>query len=160
MKKWIFCLVLGVVFLIGSTGWLRADEKPTEITCGNETMHPGDVCQETRRGVTVDTETYEEKVREAAAEPTFANTGRWVMLGIGLGLECLGIAGMVITKRRRARRPLTTADLALNPQAYPGYAPGHVQQPGQQMWPQGTTPRPPNPPAPQHHPHQPFGPGR
>jgi hypothetical protein len=156
MKKWIVCMVIGLLPLIGSTGWLREDDKPTEITCGSETMQPGDVCEETRRGVTVDTETYEEKVKAAKeGAVTWAATGRWIQLGIGVGLELLGIVGMVITKRRRARRPLTTADLALNPQAFPGYAP---QQPGQPMWPQNP-PAPQHPQAPQHHPQQPFGPG-
>jgi hypothetical protein len=90
----------------------------------------------------------------------FASAGRWVLLGIGLALECLGIVGMVVTRRRRARRAPTTADLALS--QHPAYAPGYVEP----VWPQGMTPRPPNSPAPQHpqapqhHPQQPFGPGR
>jgi hypothetical protein len=169
MKKWIVCLVLGVLPLIGSTGWLREDDKPGEITCGSDVMRPGDVCQETRRGVVVDTETYEEKVKAAKeGGANFASTGRWVLLGIGLALECLGIVGMVVTRRRRARRAPTTADLALS--QHPAYAPGYVVQ--QPVWPQGTTPRPQHPQAPQHppapqhpqapqhHPQQPFGPGR
>lgn len=174
MKKWIVCLVLGVLPLLGSTGWLRPEDdgKPAEITCGNDVMHPGDVCEETRRGVVVDTETYEEKVKAAeSGASSWASTGRWVQLGIGLALELLGVIGIVVTRRRRANRAPTTADLALGqwPQQHPLPVPSHApQQPGQPMW-----PRPQDLPPHQHppglqaqsqprwsHPQQPFGPGR
>lgn len=164
MKKWIVCLVLGVLPLLGSTGWLRAEDdgKPDEITCGNDVMRPGDVCEETRRGVVVDTETYEEKVKAAeSGASNWAATGRWVQLGIGLTLELLGVIGIVVTRRRRANRAPTTADLALGQwppqQPIPGHAPPPRAQP---MWPHQTPPHPQASHPRWPHPQQPFGPGR
>jgi hypothetical protein len=162
MKKWIVCMVIGLLPLLGAAGVFRGDGKPGEITCGSETMRPGDVCEETQRGVPVDTETYEEKLQEAKeAANDFTPTRRWVSFGIGMALECLGIVGMVVTRRRRATRPTTTADIALGQRPHPGsgYPPGFPsQQPGQPMA-QYNQP-------PQQHPQwsqqqqQPFGPNR
>jgi hypothetical protein len=121
MKKWIVCMVIGLLPLLGAVGVFRGDGKPGEITCGSETMRPGDVCEETQRGVPVDTETYEEKLQEAKeAANDFTPTRRWVSFGIGMALECLGIVGMVVTRRRRATRPTTTADIALGQRPHPG----------------------------------------
>ena len=81
-------------------------------------MRPGDVCEETRRGVVTDTYTYEEAVQEKkAGAENYANGGRWIQLGIGIGLILIATLGIVLTKRRRARQPLTSAALHLQQQA-------------------------------------------
>lgn len=144
MKWWIAVLVLGVILTASGTGIGRNDGSPTDVTCGSDVMGPGDVCEETRRGVVTDTYTYEEKVRdnkEGAA--AFAKTGRWVQLGIGIGLILIAVTGIVLTKRRRARQPPTTADLYLRQQA----AQQHQVAAQQTAWPrQAPHWQPPPPP--------------
>jgi hypothetical protein len=106
VKWWIVVLVLGVLLTASGTGIGRSDGSPGEITCGSEVMQPGDVCEETQRGVVTDTYTYEEKVRdEKESAAAFARSGRWVQLGLGAGLIVLALVGIVLTKRRRARKP-------------------------------------------------------
>lgn len=122
--------VIGGIMTLSSTGVWRDDDTIGEITCGSDVMRPGDVCEETRRGVVTDTYTYEDAVeeREVGAK-NFATKGRWIQLGIGSGLIILAATGIVLTKRRRARRPPTTADLYLQQQA------AWQQQQQQQQWP-------------------------
>jgi hypothetical protein len=118
VKWWIVVLVLGVLLTASGTGIGRSSGTPGEITCGSEVMQPGDVCEETSRGVVTDTYTYAEKVRdEKESAEAFARTGRWVSLGIGIGLIAIAAVGIVLTKRRRARKPPTSADLHLQRQA-------------------------------------------
>lgn len=136
--------VLGGIMTLSSTGVWRDDDAIGEITCGSDVMHPGDVCEETRRGVVTDTYTYADAVaeREAGAR-NFAAKGRWIQLGLGSGLIVLAATGIVLTKRRRARRPPTTADLYLQQQAawqrqqqqpqWPAQ-PAHFQHPPQQAY--------------------------
>lgn len=118
VKWWIVVLVLGVLLAASGTGIGRSSGGPGEITCGSEVMGPGDVCEETRGGVVTDTYTYAEKVRdEKQSAEAFARTGRWVSLGVGIGLIIIATVGIVLTKRRRARQPATSADLHLQQQA-------------------------------------------
>ena len=114
VKWWIVVLVLGVLLAASGTGIGRSSGGPGEITCGSEIMGPGDVCEETRGGVVTDTYTYAEKLEdEKQSAAAFAKTGRWVVLGVGLGLIVIATVGIVLTKRRRARRPATSAALHL-----------------------------------------------
>lgn len=133
MKWWIAVLVLGVLMTASGAGLRKSDDGPGEVTCGSEVMRPGDVCEETRRGVVTDTYTYEEKRRdEEQSASAYARTGRWVVLGIGIGLVLAAAVGIVLTKRRRGRRPLTTADLHLGRQA--AWQPHHQRWPPQHQW--------------------------
>lgn len=137
-------LVLGVLLTASGTGIGRDSGGPGEITCGSDVMGPGDVCEETRRGVVTDTYTYAEKVQdEKDSAAAFAKTGRWVQLGLGIGMILIATVGIVLTKRRRARQAPTTADLYLQQQAQqrpPVAQPVHSQQV----------------PYPQHYPQQPY----
>jgi len=111
-------LVIGVLVTTSAAVVARKDGSPGEITCGSDVMRPGDVCEETRRGVVTDTYTYEEAVQEKkAGAENYANGGRWIQLGIGIGLILIATLGIVLTKRRRARQPLTSAALHLQQQA-------------------------------------------
>ncbi len=111
-------LVLGVLLTASGTGIGRSDGSPGEVTCGSEVMRPGDVCEETSRGVVTDTYTYDEAVQDEKADAAaFAKTGRWVQLGLGGGMVIIALVGIVLTKRRRARKPPTSADLHLQQQA-------------------------------------------
>lgn len=135
VKWWIVLLVFGGVVAVGVTGIYRGDGKPGEIKCGSEIMQPGDVCQETRRGRVTDTQTYEAKVEEIrVGAKNFDSKGRWIQFGIGLGFMAIAVTGMIVTKRRRARKPPTTADLYLQQQAawqQQPAQPAHFQQPPQ-----------------------------
>jgi hypothetical protein len=175
VKWWIVLAVLGGVLVLSSTGIGRDDGGTGEITCGSEVMRPGDVCEETRRGVVTDTYTYEDAVRERAASAEhFAAKGRWIQLGLGSGLIVLAVTGIIVTKRRRARRPPTTADLYLrqreawqHQQAAQSAQAAHVQQPPhqpphgypvQQPYPRQYPPQqyPPQQYPPQQHPPQQY----
>ncbi|MBB4909041.1 hypothetical protein [Actinophytocola algeriensis] len=169
MKWWIVVLVLGVLLTASGTGIGRSDGSPGEITCGGDVMRPGDVCEETQRGVVTDTYTYGEKVRDEKADAeAFARTGRWVQLGLGAGLVLIAVAGIVLTKRRRARQPPTSADLHLRQQVreqhpWPDAPLPHWPPPPQQQYrpphPQQYPPHPPQyPPQQQQQQYPDFGP--
>jgi hypothetical protein len=121
--------VIGGFIMFGATG-VFAGGGEDEITCGGQVMHPGDVCDETRPGGVRDTFSYEERVAESEAiAKNFAERGRWIGLGAGLGLTTIAATGMILTKRRRARQASTTADLYLQQQA------AWQQQQQQRQWP-------------------------
>lgn len=99
MAKWIVCLVIGLGMLSLSSG---AGINDNTIRCGSDIMGPGDVCEETRAGSVVDTQTYEEmKESKEAGQRIFNSWGRWALLGGGLILTVLGIWGIVKVKRQR-----------------------------------------------------------
>lgn len=165
MKWWIVVMVVGAALIASGAGVGAKSAQPGEITCGSDVMGPGDVCEETRRGVTVDTYTYEEKVQEEKdSAATFARSGRWVQLGIGAGLVVLSVVGIVLTRRRRAGQAAVVQEMvnrqavwngAQVPQTYPRQ-PRSAQPPHSGPYP----PPPPQyqQPAPQHYPD--FGPRR
>jgi hypothetical protein len=126
MKKWIVSLVIGVALVLIGTG---AGVNGDTIKCGSETMLPGDTCEESRGGSTVDTRTYAEmKADKEAGQRTFDSWGRWAFLGGGVALAVLGIGGIVATRRKRAAAGPTTADLHLARQ-HAAQQPGYPQQP-------------------------------
>ncbi len=150
MKKWVVALVIGVALLLLSTG---ANVNDSTITCGSEIMGPGDTCEETRGGTTVDTKTYAEmKADDEAAKRTFESWGRWALLGGGAVLTVLGIWGIVVTRRKRAAAGPPQAGMQ------PGMPPGgHPQVPNgglNQYAPQG--PAVTGPPQPGYAPHGPV----
>lgn len=180
MKWWIAVAVLGVILVVSSTGIWRDDSKQPEITCGSDVMGPGDVCEETRRGVTVDTYTYEEKFQEQKdGDSNFAKSGRWIQLGIGSALLVGGTVGIFLARRRRAQQKAKYSAMYAIPQdggqpAPPAQAP-HSQphmpppvqqhQPQQQYSPQQQAPQQyppqqyqPQQHAPQQYPQQPYPP--
>lgn len=142
VKKWVIALVIGVMMALGSAA--NVSENDT-IKCGSETMGPGDVCEESRGGSTVDTRTYDEMKESSEARARMFNSwGRWALLGAGLALAIAGFAGIRATRKRRA-----TAATA-QPQAVQLQAAQPVQAqfaPPQQM---------PNAPHPRNAPHVPH----
>lgn len=124
MKKWVFALCVGVALLaLGA----RTDVNDSTITCGSETMYPGDVCEETRAGSTVDTKTYEEmKASSEAGKRIFNSWGRWALLGGGALLTIAGIAGIVIIRRRRKAAAGVQQPHPAGPAAYPPPAQPYV----------------------------------
>ena len=175
MKKWVFALIIGIAML--SLG-ARTDVGSSTITCGSETMSPGDVCEETRGGVTTDTKTYDEmKESQEAGARTFNSWGRWALLGAGGVLTIVGIFGIVVVRRRRAAaaahpqalQPQTVQPQAAQPrfvppqqttnapnQPYSPSAPYPQQMPQQQYSPQ--VPSQPSHPRQQQYPPQGWGP--
>jgi hypothetical protein len=170
MKKWVVAVVIGVALLLLSTGAGQDDNGV--VKCGSAVMGPGDECEETRRGQTVGTRTYEDmKASQEAAARTFDSWGRWALLGGGLVLTLGGVAGIVMTRRRRAaaaaqpQPPLPpNVSFVQHPHQPPRYAPQQAPQqqagqyapqqyPQQQQVPQQYVPprQPPYPP-------QSFGP--
>lgn len=171
MKKWVFALVIGVMMAIGA----GADVSDDVIKCGSEIMGPGDVCEETRGGTTVETRTYDEmKESSEARARMFETWGRWALLGGGLVLAIAGLTGILATRRRRAAaaaqpqgrqpqfappQPMRNAPYQPNAPhvphqqnaSYPPNAPYPQQMPPQQRVPQQPYPQQPYPP-------QSFGP--
>jgi hypothetical protein len=148
MKKWVFALIVGIVML--SFG-ARTDVNSSTITCGGRTMSPGDVCEETRGGVTTDTRTYDEmKESQEAGARTFNSWGRWALLGAGAVFAIGGIIGIVLVRRRRATaaaQPPAAQPQFAPPQQLPNApyqqyppAPYPQQMPQQQYPPQGWGP--------------------
>lgn len=131
MKWWIAVVVLGVFLLVSSIGIGRGDGTPGEIKCGSDVMRPGDVCEETKRGVVTDTYTYEQKYQdEKDGAAAWFKSGRWVQLGLGSALLVGGAVGIVLTRRRRAQQKAKyTAMYTQQPQIA-----GHAGQPAQQSW--------------------------
>ncbi|HEX6352357.1 hypothetical protein [Actinophytocola sp.] len=163
MKKWVFALVVGIVLLsIASTA-----ARDNTIRCGSEIMGPGDVCEETRAGSTVDTKTYEEmKESHDASRRFFESGGRWAMVGVGALLTIGGIIGIMrVRRRRRAQPDVGPVPPGQQPQATPsgyppqatppGYPPQQQYAPQQQFPPQGP---PPQFPPQQQYPPQNWGP--
>ncbi|MGY6657993.1 hypothetical protein ACXIZN_38110 [Amycolatopsis sp. TRM77291] len=102
MKRWVFVLVVGLGFLVVTL--LFAREDPDVIKCGGRIMGPGDVCESTKGGRTVDEDTYDQM--KAAAESraeTFRDHGLW-MAGVGVALTGLGATMLIRGKRRKARQ--------------------------------------------------------
>lgn len=119
MAKWIVCLVFGVLCVIASFG---GGGDSTGISCGSDAMSPGDICEETRNGVT-ETKTYSEMVEdEKSNQQAFDTWGRWALLAAGVVLLGGGTAGIIV-RRRKANQPYLG----------PGYVPGQAEprQPGQ-----------------------------
>ena len=160
MRKWVVCLVVGLAMLTLSTG---AGVNDSRIMCGSDVMYPGDVCEETRRGATVDTKTYEEmKTSKENGQRTFNSWGRWALLGGGLALAVLGGYGIVRVRRERASGGQAAQAMAgpgfppaqpARPQAgftqaQPGHQPGFPPAQSGQAQPQpGYSPQPGHPPA-------------
>ncbi|HEY0448188.1 hypothetical protein [Actinophytocola sp.] len=154
MKKWIFCLVIGLAMLAFSTG---VGVNDGTVRCDGQIMNPGSVCEFRDRGGDVtSTQTYDEiKAGDAAAKKTFNSWGRWALLGGGLALT--GLAGWGILRRRRQQKAQgpTTAGLYLQQQtaqsgagyAHPAHTPaqGRPGQPGQYGPPGPYAPQPPQP---------------
>lgn len=109
MKRWIFCLVVGLVLLILGTG-VATD---TSVRCSGLLMSPGEVCQEaTGSGKVTSRKTYDEVKREIdAAHRTFVTWGRWTMLGGGAALTALAGWGIAAHRRRGRNQGPTPADL-------------------------------------------------
>lgn len=153
MKKWIFCLVVGIALLSLSTGVAGDDG----VRCDGQPMVPGDVCEyRTRGGDVTSSQTYDEvKENNEAVHHTFVTWGRWALLGGGVLLTGFGIWGIVRTRRRRKAQGPSTADVYFQQQAAqsaPAGAPAHPQAgpqyaPQQQFSPQGHPPRQPQHPA-------------
>jgi hypothetical protein len=122
MRKWIICVVVGLALLGLGSGVGVNDGR---VMCGSEEMSPGDVCEETRRGVSMGTRTYEEMKADAeAGQQTFDSWGRWALLGGGLALTVLGAFGIVRLRRERASGGAAQG----SPQvAAPGYPPAQPQ---------------------------------
>jgi len=148
LRKWIVCVVIGVAMLSLSTG---AGVNDGRIMCGGDEMYPGDVCEETRGGATVDTKTYEEmRTSNENGQRVFNSWGRWALLGGGLVLVVLGGVGIVRVRRQRAAGGQNAVLAAAGaqpphtryppsafpqgqqfapPQGNPQYGPPHGQQP-------------------------------
>lgn len=129
MKRWVFVLVVGIGFLVVTL--LFAREDPNVIKCGGRIMGPGDVCESTKGGRTVDEDTYDEM--KAAAESraeTFRDHGLW-MAGVGVALTGLG-ATMLVRGKRRKDRAVAAARQDARWQAQPGFPQqqGFLQPPG------------------------------
>jgi hypothetical protein len=145
MKKWIFCLVVGIFCLVASTGAIGEDG----VRCDGQLMSPGDVCETTTNGRVTSTETYDEVARNnAAAHETFVTWGRWALLGGGILLTGLAVWGMVSHRRRQKAAGPTTADLYFQEQQAarsgpPGAGARYPQPPYQQ--PGARTPQYPPP---------------
>lgn len=144
MKKWVIALCVGLALLAFGSG---VGVNDNTIKCGSETMYPGDVCEETRAGSTVDTKTYEEmKASKEAGQRIFNSWGRWALLGGGLVLVVGGIAGIMTTRRRRAKAAVGVQQPhPVGPVYPPGqpYVPpqgGHYGQPQQYQPPQNFGP--------------------
>ncbi len=121
-------------------------------------MRPGDVCEETRRGVTVDTYTYAEKLQEEKdSAATFARSGRWVSLGIGGGLVVVAAVGIVLTRRRRAGQAAVVRQMVQQQAAWPAAQAAPAQHPHTGHYPPAAPPQ--YQPAPPRHPQAPRQPG-
>lgn len=147
MRKWIICVVVGVALLSLSTG--AGGDDSGLLKCGSEVMSPGDVCEETRGGVTVDEKTYDEmKASQENGQKIFNSWGRWALLGGGIALVALGVFGIVRTRRQRSAAQ--AAGVGVPPQGPPqpgqppygqsGQAPHGQPQPGQPPFAQAPQP--------------------
>ncbi|MPZ82043.1 MAG: hypothetical protein GEV28_17280 [Actinophytocola sp.] len=162
MKKWIFCLVVGLGLLAFGAA-VNGNDKT--VRCDGQLMQPSDVCEyRTRGGDVTSSETYDEvKAGNESARRTFDTWGRWALLGGGLALTGLGVWGIVRTRRRRKAQDPTTADLFLQQQAahsgagytQPPHTPPHGQDPPQAQYPPQAVQQP-GPPAQQPR----YGPGQ
>lgn len=142
MKRWVFVLVVGIGFLVVTLLFSRED--PDVVKCGGRIMGPGDVCESTKGGRTVDEDTYDQM--KAAAESraeTFRDHGLW-MAGVGVALTGLG-ATMLIRGKRRKVRAFAEARQGAQWSARPGFPQqqGFQQPPGS---PQQGFPQPPGSP--------------
>jgi hypothetical protein len=138
MKKWVVCLVVGIGMLAFSTG---VGVNDTQVKCGSEIMGPGDVCEETRGGATVDTETYEEmKADNERARRTFNTWGRWALLGGGVVLTAAGVLGIVAVRRRRAAQGTAQPPAPYSQDMRPGAVPPSYPPPAAQQSPTGYPP--------------------
>jgi hypothetical protein len=152
MKKWVLALVLGVVLL--SFGATIGRNGSSLIYCGSDVMSPGDVCEETGAG-SVKTRTYEEMKESAEAGKRFAESGGRVGLLAGGGvLTALGIAGIVVVRRRRKNAGPTAPDPHLAQYQQQG---AHPPQPRYPPQPPHYQPQAQYPPQTQYPP-QNFGP--
>jgi hypothetical protein len=133
VKKWVLALVAGIVLLsIASTA-----ARDNTIRCGSEIMGPGDVCEESRAGSTVDTKTYEEmKESHDASRRFFESGGRWAMVAVGALLTIGGIIGITRVRRRRRTNPDQGAPPVPAGHQPPPYPP--QQQQFQPQYPQQT----------------------
>jgi hypothetical protein len=147
VKKWVIALVIGVMMALGSAA--NVSENDT-IKCGSATMGPGDVCEESRGGSTVETRTYDEMKESSEARARMFNSwGRWALLGAGLALAIAGLAGIRATRKRRA------ATAAGQPQAVPTQFAPPQQAPYPQVPHQQYPPAVQNTPYPQQQPYPP-----
>ncbi|WET78791.1 hypothetical protein P3102_32890 [Amycolatopsis sp. QT-25] len=134
MKRWVLVLVIGFGFLGVCLLW--AAEDSSAIECDGKLMSYGDVCETTKGGRTVRSETYAQlKAGAEIRERAFRNHGPWVG-GVGVALTGLG-ATMLIRRQRRVSRAGVTAPRSGQPQAQPHWQGQQWQgQQGQgQQWP-------------------------
>lgn len=130
MKRWVLVLVIGFGFLGVCLLW--ATEDSSAIKCDGRIMSYGDVCETTKGGRTVRTETYDQmKAGAEVRERAFQNHGLWVG-GVGVGLTGLG-ATMLIRGRRRASRAGAAAPQGGQPQVQPQWQ-AQQQWQGQSQW--------------------------
>ncbi|MFI9454642.1 hypothetical protein [Amycolatopsis sp. NPDC052450] len=156
MKRWVLVLVIGFGFLGVCLLW--ATEDSSAIKCDGRLMSYGDVCETTKGGRTVRTETYDQMKHGAEVrERAFKNHGLWVG-GVGVALTGLG-ATMLIRKRRSASRAGVMAPQGGQPQwqaqpqwqgqAQPGFPPqqGNPRPYANQAVQQYPPPQRPGPPV-------------
>ncbi|HET6289140.1 MAG TPA: hypothetical protein VFG15_20630 [Amycolatopsis sp.] len=134
MKRWVLVLVIGFGFLGVCLLW--ATEDSSAIKCDGKLMSYGDVCETTKGGRTVRSETYAQlKAGAEIRERAFRNHGLWVG-GVGVALTGLG-ATMLIRRQRRVSRAGVTAPRGGQPQAQPqwqGQQWQGQQWQGQALW--------------------------
>jgi hypothetical protein len=108
VRKWIFCLAVGVVLLIVGIP-LTGDPV---VRCGGVPMSPGKVCEEASgSGDVVSRKTYDEVAKETeAAHQTRVIWGRAALVGGGV-LIVLAVGGLVVRRRGRKNQGPTPSDL-------------------------------------------------
>ncbi|MGC9668756.1 hypothetical protein ACNTMW_19635 [Planosporangium sp. 12N6] len=91
-------IILGLILLPAGVYFLNR----TDVTCGTgQSMRPGDICEETRKGRTT-SYTYEERQ---------AYWQRMGWFGTGAGVVALGAGGWLIVRRRRTQAAEAEAEV-------------------------------------------------
>lgn len=108
MRKWIFCLVVGLALLIVG---IPLTGNPV-VRCAGVPMSPGEICQEASgSGEVASRKTYDDvKAETEAAQHTRVSWGRSALLGGGV-LTLLAVCGIVVRRRRRKNQGPTPGDL-------------------------------------------------
>ena len=108
MKKWIFCLVAGLVLLIIG---VSLTGEPV-VRCGGVPMSPGEVCRDTTgSGEVVARKTYDEVEKETEAAQRTRDTWSLGAFASGTVLILLAATGFAVRRRRRADHGPSPADL-------------------------------------------------
>ena len=108
MRKWILCLVAGLVLL---TGGILLTGDPV-VRCAGVPMAPGETCRVVSgSGEVVSRRTYDEVEKETeAAHRIRVAWGRAALVGGGVLIALAGWR-IVVARRRRANQGPTAADL-------------------------------------------------